>query len=167
MVKRICDNCKKEFDTHKCYDKRNRKHRFCSKKCEAEFRSFKNTISEWKGGHIAKSTGYRYIAINGKAIEEHRLVMMKHLGRELSSDEVVHHINGNKLDNRIENLQLLTNSEHTRIHGIRKNGNIVCKRCGSEKVHHARGLCASCYHYVLMKGELNDYPKIQKQKNNY
>lgn len=164
MVKRVCDNCGNEFDTYKSYDKRNHKHRFCSKKCESEFRSLKNSVSQWQGGRISSSTGYKYIMFHGKEIEEHRLVMMKHLGRDLTKDEVVHHINGNKLDNRIENLRLMTRSEHQRMHTA-KDVHRVCKRCGNTRHHKARGLCPNCYKTVLQKGELQNYVKVSQQKS--
>ena len=62
---------------------------------------------------------------------EHRVVMESVLGRKLEKFEIVHHINGNKTDNRPENLEVVSRQEHNRIHG---NGKIMrCPRCGAEK----------------------------------
>lgn len=153
-----CDNCGKDFSISRCYLKRPRKHRFCSKKCESEFKSFNNSVEHWQGGCIGTTTGYWYIAYNGKQIEEHRLVMMKHLGRELDKDEVVHHKNGNRLDNRIENLELLSRSEHTKMHGYERRKIRSCVRCGREFERlHGRGLCRNCYHNMLKHNRLNEY----------
>ncbi|WP_424218005.1 HNH endonuclease [Thauera humireducens] len=60
--------------------------------------------NEWKG--CLNKDGYRVIKVAGKKMMEHRHVMEKHLGRALMTNETVHHINGVKDDNRIENLEL-------------------------------------------------------------
>lgn len=159
MIEIECDNCHKMFKTYECYLKRKRKHRFCSRECEGDFKSYHNSLEDWQGGWISPTNGYKYVRYKGKPIEEHRLVMMKKLNRDLKQDEQVHHINKNRLDNREENLMLLTQKEHMSLHAKMKNNKRTCLICNEYKIHHARGLCATCYHRVLMEGRLNEYKK--------
>lgn len=56
------------------------------------------------------------ITVEGRQIFEHRFVMELHLGRKLRKSEKVHHRNHNKLDNNIANLEIVSMSEHKKIH---------------------------------------------------
>jgi len=60
--------------------------------------------------------GYILVNDEGRQVSEHRLVMERFIGRALESDEIVHHINRDKTDNRIENLQVMTRAEHINEH---------------------------------------------------
>jgi hypothetical protein len=68
-------------------------------------------------GYSLKPSGYLAFTMGeNKDRSLHVVIMEQHIGRKLKKDEVVHHINEIKTDNRIENLQLMTNKEHSRLH---------------------------------------------------
>ena len=77
-------------------------------------------------------TGYWERHVPGRGmVREHRLVMEAHIGRLLRSDEVVHHTDHNRSNNRIENLELMTIPAH---HDKHRNSNNTathyqCSRC--------------------------------------
>ena len=69
-----------------------------------------------RGYPTARPDGYFVRRINGKTLRVHRLIMEQQLGRELLPSEIIHHKNGNRQDNSIDNLQILTQQEHLKLH---------------------------------------------------
>lgn len=84
--------------------------------------------TSWKGGRQVDKNGYIWLrrpehpnANSTGMIAEHRLVMADHINRPLYEWEIVHHLNGVKADNRIDNLMIVTKKTH--------NGKVICPHC--------------------------------------
>lgn len=90
---------------------------------------------------------YKQTKKAGRRMDEHRFLMEQHLGRKLSRFEFVHHINGDKKDNRLENLKVVTPKEHAKEHGQWKYPKTkTCEWCGKEFEPHPtkRGIAKTC-----------------------
>lgn len=96
--------------------------RCCSLKCYEQFR-YKNGLGRHHNGKEARLNSFGYVMIwepthskRGWAFE-HRVLVEKHLGRRLRSDEHVHHIDSDKTNNALPNLQVVDGRTHGRITG--------------------------------------------------
>lgn len=112
-----CPHCHESFAVPRWQAK---KRKYCSHSCASVNKvgvPYKTgpEHGNHKGGNTSVA-GYRRVYENGVLVYEHRLTMERHLGRKLRPDEHIHHINEDKSDNRIENLKIVSNSEHIRLH---------------------------------------------------
>ena len=121
MINKICKFCNINFNVK---NSRKDKAKFCSVPCKGQHQRYYYKGSnnpKWRGGKtiskgyvLVYSPNHPNIDKDGY-VREHRLIMEKYLHRYLTDKEVVHHINGNKQDNHLKNLQLFpSDSEHTK-----------------------------------------------------
>lgn len=103
-ITKHCKNCKQEFSDLRSRMEGKRSKEFCSQKCHGEANRGENNPT-YKGGHL-NTQGYVVISNNGKQIKRCRHTMEQQLGRKLESHEQVHHKNGDRADDNIENLEL-------------------------------------------------------------
>lgn len=122
----------------------------------------KDKLSYW-----TRRDGRRSVAVfrDGKRIRSTslaRYLMEDSLGRPLSSDELVHHVNGDRTDDRLENLLVLSPSEHRMTFGGNPPTVCTCPECGKEfsrrtsdvnwSIKHGKGIfctrtCAATHHW--------------------
>ena len=116
-----CSFCKKDIPVMQSRAEKHNNH-FCNILCHHKYMHEKpNRVVNgfWY------ENGYKVISVKSKkqGKKEHIKVMEEHIGRSITKNEVVHHINEVKDDNRIDNLQLMTRSEHARLHRLQDIAN--------------------------------------------
>ena len=108
----VCLVCGKKVTlTAREYGTRTKPAMLCSYSCAGLYRSG-DKHGMWRGGFY-KHNGYVMKWVGPKKHKRlHRILVEKHISRLLNNDEIVHHRNMDKSDNKIENLQIMTRAEH-------------------------------------------------------
>lgn len=152
-ISRNCLFCESEFFTCIKYQERGRGiycSRLCANRGNAKFSAGKIRNSQLSR---LKNNRNAYIKFHGR--HEHRVVMENHLGRPLFSWEIVHHKDGNKRNNIIENLEVMTQGEHAAEHFTKFK---ECSLKGCDKKHKSHGFCSMHLNRLIENGN----PHISK-----
>lgn len=144
MIDCVCQFCEKEYK-FKPYPSK-RFSRFCSRICSN--RGIAKESARLRGDiQRGRGEGKTYTKLYGRHM--HRVVIEDKIGRKLSSDEIVHHIDGNKKNNDVSNLQIVTRQEHCKIHFTKP-----VRYCSIEECHnkyHCKTYCRVHYDKIIRK----------------
>lgn len=105
--------------------------------------------------------GYYYVSIGGKKKLQHRLIMEQHLGRKLTRQEYVHHLDGDPKNNALSNLVLSTAHEH--MHKYHKKQPVMCRVKTCDRKSAECGLCAAHYRRIFKHGD--PFPEVPISSN--
>ena len=104
-----------------CFDCGKKLSHYLSKRCKSCSKkgklnpAYEKKPHNYKGAHLL-TDGYLGYNIKNKKYRLHRLIMENYIGRKLKKSEVVHHVDGNKLNNNIDNLEIIRDGYHSRLH---------------------------------------------------
>ena len=128
----------------------------------------------WNGGIKKTVSNYNFIwnpnhpnSNSDNYVYEHVLIMSNFIGRPLKKGEIVHHIDGNRQNNNINNLQLMTNKEHMRLHHLKDMSNRICFKCKSNETYRWKNTNRPLWHYIDKKLYCNTcycrYKKLERK----
>lgn len=124
-VQASCDKCSKVFELSACarssYRLGYRGMFFCCARCQNAWhrQTFnaeiaRNSAKKRSDNKLEKSKSTHYKKVRGR--HEHRIIMENLLGRKLLPTEIIHHRDGNRRNNIVVNLELMSQSEHAKLH---------------------------------------------------
>lgn len=127
MLELECKLCKKKF-------KRRIVQFFCSVSCSNKSRKKDKTGHVDSKGYVKMYGGAHPYSYGRGVIYEHIMVMELAIGRRLAHNEVVHHVNGDRSDNRLVNLVLMDKKTHNQYHCSRANRGVDGKFLSKKEV---------------------------------
>ena len=127
-----CLQCGKQFEIA---PHRKAAAKFCGRQCQNTWLS--RAYAQAKGDAM-RGTGKKTKYLKEANRHQHRIVAEKKIGRKLEKGEVVHHVDENSWNNDPDNLVVITQSIHARIHFTK---NRKCEVPGCDRKHAARGMC--------------------------
>lgn len=122
---KVCENCRKSFNRYRSLNGRlegtedYRVRKYCSKRC-CNIHKVGDRHHNYKDG-LRRGHDCGYLRVTGGKYL-HRVIMERYLGKKLRTNEHIHHVDGNVVNNNISNLEIVNNSAHRKIHAK------VCKR---------------------------------------